>query len=203
MANRWSQIFTLDDIIGNKEFRYKFPYIDYKEKETQTGEISQRTRVLTVRNQVFDVATMAAKPFYSAMTTTKSGDQLILDGEMIGNHDQAVDTVYFALQTIRSNLGWTANTANMLRYAMKEARRNKHNFGIDSKLYLRAQSKLEIKGMNRAQDQSLLSDIIDNIIFGDDFPETQKKFAVDKFVKGGTMNYKQLQEDWKRKVGAL
>lgn len=203
MATQWSQIFTLRDILSNKKLKGKIPYIDYKEKETATGEVTQRTQVLTVRKQVFDTATKTAKPFYSTMVTSKAGDTLVIDGEMTGDHNQAVDAVYNALKGIRAELKWTANTANITRYAMKEAESNKRMFGIDSKLYLRVQSMQQIEGMNRAQLQALLSDIVDNIYYGDDYPQTQKKFEVAAQVKGGTMNYKQFQEEWKRKVGAL
>ena len=86
---------------------------------------------------------------------------------------------------------------------MKETERNKRTFGIDSKLYLRVQSMEQIQGMSMAQRQALLKDIVDNVYFGDDFPETQKKFRVDELVEGGIYNYKQEKENWKRKVGAL
>lgn len=203
MATQWSQIFTLRDILSNKKLKGKIPYIDYKEKETANGDVTQRTQVLTVRTQVFDTATNTARPYYSAMVTSKTDDQLIIDGEMTGDHDQCVDAIYNALKGIRAELKWTANTANILRYAIKEAESNKRAFGIDNKLYLKAQSIQQIEGMSRPQLQSLLSDIVDNVYFGDDYPLTQKKFGVDKMVKGGVFNYRQEQENWKRKVGAL
>jgi hypothetical protein len=202
MANRFSQNFTLTDILTNKQLRGKMPYISYKEKETETGEVKQRTQVLTVRKQVFDNAIISAKPYYSPLVTTKSENTLILDGNLVGDHNQAVDAVYNSIKGIRAELTWTANTANLLRYAMKEAERNKRKFGIETKLYLRPQSMQEIKGMSRPQYQALLSDIIENIFCSDDFPETQKKFEVDKLIKNG-YTYKQQVENWKQKVGAL
>lgn len=202
MANRYSQNFTLTDILTNKQLRGKMPYISYKEKETETGEVKQRTQVLTVRKQVFDNAIISAKPYYSPLVTTKSENTLILDGNLVGDHNQAVDAVYNSLKGIRAELTWTANTSNLLRYAMKEAERNKRKFGIETKLYLRPQSMQEIKGMSRPQYQALLSDIIENIFCSDDFPETQKKFEVDKLMKSG-YTYKQQVENWKQKVGAL
>lgn len=202
MANRFTQNFTLTDILTNKQLRGKMPYISYKEKETETGEVKQRTQVLTIRKQVFDNAIISAKPYYSPLVTTKSENTLILDGNLVGDHNQAVDAVYNSLKGIRAELTWTANTANLLRYAMKEAERNKRKFGIETKLYLRPQSMQEIKGMSRPQYQALLSDIVENIFCSDDFPETQKKFEVDKLMKNG-YTYKQQVENWKQKVGAL
>lgn len=202
MANRFTQNFTLRDIFANKNLRKKLPYIDYKEKQTENGEVKQRTQVLTVRRQVFDTATASAKPYYSPLVTTKSENTLILDGNLVGDHNQAVDAVYNSLKGIRSEMVWTANNANIIRYAMKESERNKRNFGIDTKLYLRTQSMQEIQGMSRPQLQALMSDVMDNIVFGDNFPETQKKFEVDKLINTG-YTYKQQVENWKQKVGAL
>lgn len=202
MANRFTQNFTLRDILSNKQLRKKLPYIDYKEKQTENGEIKQRTQVLTVRRQVFDTATASAKPYYSPMVTSRTENQLLIDGNLVGDHDQAVDAVYNSLKGIRSEMIWTANNANILRYAMKEAERNKRNFGLDTKLYLRAQSMQEIQGMSRAQLQALLDNIMENIYYGDDFPETQKKFQVENLVNTG-YTYEQQREKWKQKVGAL
>lgn len=203
MANRYSQNFTITDIFSNKALRKKLPYISYKEKEDENGEIKQRTQVLTVRKQVFDNAISSAKPFYSPMSVTRAENTLVLDGNMIGDHDQAVDAVYNSIKGIRAELIWTANTANMLRDAMKEAEQNKRKYGIDTKLYLRVQSMQEIEGMSRQQLQALLSDVVDNIYYGDNFPKTQKKYKVDVLSLFRTKNnYEYNKEIWKQKVGA-
>ena len=137
MANRFSQNFTLTDIFNNKKLKDKIPLINYKEKELENGKISRRTNAKSVNRQVFDTATSAARPFYKPMITTRSGDLMIISGELIGDHDGAVDAVYNALQSKKSILVWTANNADMIRSALKEAEKNRRNFGISSKLYLR------------------------------------------------------------------
>lgn len=203
MANRFTQNFTLTDIFSNKALRKKLPYISYKEKEDDNGEVKQRTQILTVRKQVFDNAINSAKPFYSPMSVTRAENTLILDGNMIGDHDQAVDAVYNSIKGIRAELIWTANTANMLRSAMKEAEQNKRKYGIDTRLYLRVQSMQEIEGMSRPQLQALLNDVVDNIYYGDNFPKTQKKYEVDTLSLFRTKNnYEYNKEIWKQKVGA-
>ena len=203
MANRFTQNFTLTDIFSNKALRKKLPYISYKEKEEDNGEVKQRTQILTVRKQVFDNAISSAKPFYSPMSVTRAENMLILDGNMIGDHDQAVDAVYNSIKGIRAELIWTANTANMLRSAMKEAEQNRRKYGIDTRLYLRAQSMQEIEGMSRPQLQALLNDVVDNIYYGDNFPKTQKKYGIDTLSLFRTKNnYEYNKEIWKQKVGA-
>lgn len=203
MANQYSQIFTLKDIFSNKKLEKKLPLINYKEKVTPDGRSQQCTTIVTVRERVFDTATNTARGFYSPLVPQKSENRLVLDGNLVGDHNEAVNAVYTALKGIHSVLIWTANNANMVRYALKEAERNKRNFGIDSRLYLRAQSMQEIEGMSRAQLQALLENVIENIVYGDNFPETQKKFAVDKLVSGGKYSYEDGAFNWKRKVGAL
>lgn len=201
MANRFSQNFTLTDIFNNKKLKDKIPLINYKEKELENGKISQRTNAKTVNRQVFDTATSAARPFYKPMITTRSGDLMIISGELIGDHDGAVDAVYNALQSKKSILVWTANNADMIRSALKEAEKNRRTFGISSKLYLRVQSMQEIEGMTKPQIQALMSDIMENIVYGDDFPETQKKYGVEKLSVKSPYNYNQRKLRWKYKVG--
>lgn len=202
MANRFTQNFTLRDIFSNDKLKKKLPYIDYKEQE-KDGKVSQRASINSVRDQIFDTAVSTARPYYSSMTATRTENRLDIGGEMTGDHNSAVNEVYNAINSIKSVLIWTANNGEMIKSALKESERNRRNFGIDTKLYLRAQSMLEIEGMSRAQLQALLSDVMENIFFGDDFPETQKKFGVDKMASVGAYNYKQQVEKWKQKVGVL
>lgn len=201
MSNRFSQIFTLTDIFNNKKLKDKLPLINYKEKELENGKISRRTNAKTVNRQVFDTATSAARPFYKPMITTRSGDTMIISGELVGSHDGAVEAVYNALLAKRSILIWTANNADMVRSALKEAEKNKRSGGLGSKLYLRVQSMQQIEGMSKREIQALMSDIMENIVYGDDFPMTQKKFAVDKISVDSPFNYEQRKIRWKFKVG--
>ena len=201
MANGYYQNFTLTDIFCNEKLKNKIPFITYKEKELESGRLSQRTSIKTVNRQVFDTATTAARPFYKPLITNRNGDTMIISGEMIGDQDDAVDAVYNALYAKRLLLLWTANNAEMVRSALKEAQKNKRNNGINSKLYLRAQSMQQIEGMNNKELQALLTNVMENIIYGDDFPATQKKFKVEEFLTDSPLNYEQRKLRWKYRVG--
>lgn len=201
MANRYSQIFTLKDIFNNKKLKDKLPLINYKEKELENGKISRRTNAKTINRFVFDTATSAARPFYKPIITTRNGDLMIISGEMVGDHDEAVDAVYNALQSKRVLFIWTANNVKMIRDALKESEKNKNN-GVATKLYLRVQSMQQIEGMTKPQIQALLQNIMENIVYGDDFPKTQKKYGVEDWNLSNKFNYNQLKLRWKNRVGA-
>lgn len=201
MANGYSQIFTLKDIFNNKKLKDKLPLINYKEKELENGKISRRTNAKTINRFVFDTATSAARPFYKPITTTRNGDLMIISGEMVGDHDEAVDAVYNALQSKRVLFIWTANNVKMIRDALKESEKNKNN-GVATKLYLRVQSMQQIEGMTKPQIQALLQNIMENIVYGDDFPKTQKKYGVEDWNLSNKFNYNQLKLRWKNRVGA-
>lgn len=201
MANGYSQIFTLKDIFNNKKLKDKLPLINYKEKELENGKISRRTNAKTINRFVFDTATSAARPFYKPIITTRNGDLMIISGEMVGDHDEAVDAVYNALQSKRVLFIWTANNVKMIRDALKESEKNKNN-GVATKLYLRVQSMQQIEGMTKPQIQALLQNIMENIVYGDDFPKTQKKYGVEDWNLSNKFNYNQLKLRWKNRVGA-
>lgn len=201
MANRFSQNFTLADIFNNKKLRDKIPLINYKEKELENGKISRRTNAKTVNRQVYDTAKSAARPFYKPMIATQSGDTLIIGGELVGELDNAVDAVYEALRARKQIILWTANNADMIRDALKESEKNRRNNGLSSKLYLRVQSMQQIEGMSRPQIQALMTDIMENIFYGDDFPATQKKWAVQNINVDSKFTYEQRREKWRQKVG--
>lgn len=198
---QFTQNFTLTDIFNNKKLKDKIPLINYRGKELENGKISIRTYGKTVNRQVFDTATSAARPFYKPLKTSRSGDTMIISGELVGDHDGAVDAVYNAIQSKKSILIWTANNADMIRSALKEAEKNKRQNGINSKLFLKVQSMQQIEGMTKPQIQELMSDIMENIVYGDNFPETQKKYGVDKLAVKSPYDYNQRKLKWKYKVG--
>ena len=201
MAGRYSQIFSLTDIFNNKRLKNKLPLINYKEKELEDGKISRRTYGKTVNRQVFDTATSAARPFYKPILTHRMGDTMEITGTLVGDHDQAVDAVYNALLSKRLLLIWTANNADMIRDALKEAEKNKRLNGNNTKLYLRVQSMEQIEGMSNREVQALVNNIMENIIYGDDFPKTQKKYGVENFKVNSPYNYQQRKMMWKQRVG--
>lgn len=203
MASEYSQIFTLTDIFNNKKLMGKIPLINYREKEREDGKISRTTRPKTVNRQVFDTATSAARPFYKPIKTTRSGDVMIISGELVGDHDGAVDAVYNAIQSKKSLLLWTANYGDIIRTALKEAENNKRDYGINTKLYLRAKSMQQIEGMSLRELQALLENVMENIAYGDDFKQTQKKYNFENLQTRSPLSYEQRKLRWKFRVGDI
>ncbi|MBQ2652174.1 MAG: hypothetical protein IJF83_01330 [Methanobrevibacter sp.] len=201
MAGRFTQNFSLTDIFNNKKLKNKIPLINYKEKELENGKISRRTNAKTINRLVFDISTSAARPFYKPIKTHRAGNRMEIGGNLVGDHNSAVEAVYNALISQKQVMIYTVNNADMIRSALKEAEKNKRKYGIDTKLKLRAQSMQEIEGMSKRQIQALLSDIMENIVYGDNFPETQKKYGVENLPVKSPYNYKQRQQIWKNKVG--
>lgn len=201
MAGRFTQNFSLTDIFNNKKLKNKIPLINYKEKELENGKISRRTNAKTINRLVFDISTSAARPFYKPIKIHRAGNRMEIDGNLVGDHNSAVEAVYNALISQKQVMIYTVNNADMIRSALKEAEKNKRKYGIDTKLKLRAQSMQEIEGMSKRQIQALLSDIMENIVYGDNFPETQKKYGVENLPVKSPYNYKQRQQIWRNKVG--
>ena len=201
MATRYSQNFTLTDIFNNKRLKGKIPLINYKEIEREDGKVSRRTNAKTINRLVFDISTSAARPYYKPITAHRSGNIMVISGNLVGDHNAAVEAVYNALQVQKQVMSYTVNNLDIIRSALKEAEKNKRNYGADAKLYLRAQSMTEIEGMTKREIQALIDNIMENIFYGSDFPETQKKYGVENLPVKSPYDYKQRQEQWKRKIG--
>ena len=201
MATRYSQNFTLTDIFNNKRLKGKIPLINYKEIEREDGKVSRRTNAKTINRLVFDISTSAARPYYKPITTHRSGNIMIISGNLIGDHNAAVEAVYNALQAQKQVMSYTVNNADIIRSALKEAEKNKRNWGIETKLYLRVQSMQQIEGMSQRQIEALLDDIVENIFYGDNFPQTQKKYDLDKLFTSSPYSYAERKEKWRQKVG--
>ena len=199
--SQYSQTFSITDILNNKKLYGKLPLINYKEVEREDGKVSRRTNAKTVNRFIFVTAISSARPFYRPILPSRSGNLLVIGGTLVGDHNEAVDAVYQALVASKSIISLTANTREMLMSAVKETEKNKRKYGIDSKLYLRVKSMQQIEAMSKQEIFALLQNIMENIFYGDDFPETQKKFQVDKLYVKSSLNYNQRKEQWKRKVG--
>ena len=59
----------------------------------------------------------------------------------------------------------------------------------------------EIEGMTKKQIQGLIDNIMENIFYGSDFHETQKKYGVENLPVKSPYDYKQRQEQWRRRIG--
>lgn len=193
---RYFQKFTLKDIFNNKKLAGKIPLINYKEITREDGKISRRTNAKTVNRLVFDISSKSARPFYKPLVATRSGDRMFIGGTLVGDHNQAIDAIYRGILAQKQNISLTANNADMIRGALKEAEKNIQKFGGTSKLYLRVASMQEIESMTDKQIRSLINDIMENIIYGDDYPQTQKKWDT-----GSGNNYNRKKDKWKKKVG--
>lgn len=205
MASRFSQNFTLLDIFTNKKLRKKLPIIRYKETINDNGKLSQRTSIKDVRERAYQIAKGVASQYYTTMETEVKGDTLVIKGNIETRHHSTCVSEIF--QTIKSQtviLKQTEHYMPVIREALKESQKNKYEFGIDSKLYLRANSIEEIKGMSVYQIQALWNDIMENIMYSDNFPKTQKKLSV-KYSRFGGLDpdYNTKVMAWKRKVGDL
>lgn len=201
MANRFSQNFTLTDIFNNKKLAGRLPLINYKEREREDGKISVRTSPKTINRLVFDTAGRAARAYYKPYKEHRSGDIITIGGTLIGDYNEAYDAVYNALKSSEVLMKWTVNNGDIIRSALKEGEKFRRASGITPKLYLRAQSMAQIEGMSKRELQALMTDIMDNIVYGDDFPETKKKFDAESITTSSGMSYKQRQLRWKYRVG--
>jgi len=197
--------FTLADIFNNKALKTKLPLINYRETTDEDGKVHRRTNAKSVNRLVFDTATSAARPFYEGVKATRSGDLLTLGGIMRDGEkgqDCAVEAVYNALVAIKPVIRWTANNADMIRDALKESEKGKFKGETTPKLLLRAVSQQEIEEMSRPRMQALMTDIMENIFFSDDYAQTQAKWGVTKMMYKG-MTYQEAKAKWQKKVGIL
>lgn len=202
MATRYSENFTLRDIFNNKELSNHLPIVNYKEVEREDGKLSIRTQMKTIKRQVFDTSVRLARWYYNPLETQRNGDTLIISGNLIGDHDACVNDIYDNLVGFRPFLMFTANNGDIIRSALKESEKNARKYGINSKLFLRAQSIMEIKGMSLRKLRAFMDDVMGNILFGDNFPQTQKKYKV--FEQDyGKKDYETMRKEWRRKVGLL
>lgn len=193
---RYFQKFTLTDIFNNKKLAGKLPLINYKEVMRENGGISRRTNAKSVNRLVFDISVKSARPYYKPLKATRSGDNMFIGGNLVKDHNEAVNAIYNAILAQKQLISLTANNMDMIRNALKEGQRNIERYGATSKLYLKINSMQEIENMNRSQINGLINDIMANIMYGDDFPKTQAKWNVEKNIN----NYERKKQEWKRKV---
>lgn len=187
MANLFSKVFSLKDIMQNKQLKNVMPQISVGK---DVGE--------DIFNEIFNTAKQAAQPYYKPLIVVKSGEGIRIKGETQSTANEVVDVVYNALLSKQQVISFFAKNKSLYETALKESKVNKQRYGINTKLYLRVQSFEQIRGMSEPKTVGLLKNITENILYGDDFPETQKIFKVEK-----DLHYKRKQEQWKNKVGDL
>lgn len=200
--NRYSKNFTLKDIFNNPLLKNKIPLINYKETE-KDGKVSVRTSPKSIPSLVYSVAQTAARPYYKPLVATKTADTIVIGGTLDGDYDTAYNAIYGAINAQKEIMSMTANNVDMIRHALKESEKNKRRYGTDSRLYLRAQSMEEIQGMSTQQLLALMTNIMENIVYGDNFPETKAKYQVEQMPTNSPFTFLERTMQWKRRVGDL
>lgn len=195
---KYTQKFTLLEIFNNKKLRDKIPLVNYKEKVDEEGKVHRTTNMKSISRFVFDKSVSAARPFYSPLTPHKAGNEIYIEGTLVGDHDEAVEAVYQKLVTSVPMMKYIANNADMIRSALKETEKS----GASEKLYLRYNSMLEIENLSDKEMQKFVNDIMQNIFFGN-YPKTQKKYGVERLSIGNHFSYADNKVRWERKVGIL
>ena len=194
----YSQHFTLADIFNNKKLADKLPLVNYKERTTGDLKISRTTSMKTLASFVYEKSVTVARPFYEPLKARKSGDLIVLGGNLVGDQNEAVEAVYAALVASKSLMELTVNNMEMVRSALKEGERTKPA----PKLYLKYNSMAQIEGLDKKGIKALMQDIMENLYYSDDYGKTQDKFGVrDRRVN--LFSYERNKARWERKVGAL
>jgi hypothetical protein len=199
----YSQNFTLLDIFNNKKLKNKLPIINYRETMSEDGKTHSTTRMKSLGILVYETSKSSAKPYYNPLKPSKSGNQIIISGELTGELESVVNAVYNGLMANKRLFEITVNNADMIRTALKESQRIKKRTGIEPKLFLNVGSMQEIETMSKRQLNALLDDIMRNIFYNEDFAYTQEKYNVKKIVINRSSNYDKRKRDWLKKVGAV
>ena len=200
---RYTENFTLKDIFNNEALKYRLPQVNYREYNIVTREgssVAVKTKMKTVKKQIFETATGVARVFYKPLKVMKSEDRIEFDGNLIMDQDTVVEQMVMMLRAYKPMLDFSANNGDIIRSALKESEKANRKYGINAKLYLKEQSIMQIKGMPRKEMKKFMDDVMGNILFGDNFPETQKKYKV--FEQNyGKKSYEQMRKEWREKVG--
>lgn len=200
---RYTENFTLKDIFNNQALAGKLPLVNYKAYYYTTREgsgVSVKTAMKTTKRQIYEVATQVARQYYKPLKVIKGEDMITFDGNLIYDQDACVDMIVSMLRAYKPMFDFSANNGDIIRSALKESEKGKRKYGLDSKLFLRAQSMMEIKGMPTKELRKFMDDVMANILFGDNFPETQKKYKVYE-QNYGKKSYEEMRKEWREKVG--
>lgn len=208
--SQYFQKFTLLDLFNNKELKDKLPYINFRRVvKINYGHgftSNVKTDTQTIYSKVADIATKSARPYYKPLNATRSAPIINIGGNLVGDQDDCVNAIYNAIVGQKTMLTLTANSADMIRDAIKESDKAFFQKGSEPKLYLRVASMAEIKGMSDKQIYNLMKDVMENIMYGEDFAKTQMKYDIrqrpDLLEKTG-MSYDKRQENWQKKVGQI
>ena len=198
MAGGYSQHFSLAEIFNNKALRSLIPLVNYKERTDEKGKLHQSTHVRSIARFVYDKSVQAARPFYDPLEAHKEGDTIIISGNLISGHDDAVEAIYGALVANKYIMELTANNADMIRDAIKEAERTKPA----PKVYLKEVSIEQIKAVCRTKRgrDAFMQEVMQNLYYSPDYAKTQEKYGV-QGIKVNTFSYERNRRAWERRVG--
>lgn len=197
MKTLYSQNFTLKDIFTNEKLKGKIPLI--RQERDDKGRFKRYEWAEAPTSLVKAIATQSARPFYKDMTVT-GGDTIVISGTMSGDLTACQNAVYSAILAYKPILSTSANCMDIIKDAFDLESKQKKRVGFATKLYLRANSMLEIENMSASQMQAFMNNVLENIFFGDVFFDVQKKWGLENRFYGKG-NYERARQLWRTRVG--
>ena len=187
----YSNNITLKDLFNNKSIQKKLPLGNYKESLINKP-LSQNAQLRIIGNQIKDLTASASMNYYNQAKVTRNNRTIKVNGTLKKSYNSAFNGIY---NYIKGKAGLISNMVvnnEIIRNAFVEDMQNRRS----SQLYLRISNINEIKSINANKLKALMNDIIDNIRFSDNFPETQK--MIESKMDNG---YLQQKQNWMKKVG--
>lgn len=192
MNSKYSQVFSLEDLFENETVKNKLPFLQSEGNDENEDVLAQN---------VFQFVKVSAKSVLNNFNASYIGNSIVLDVGSDYELDSLVDKIYDDLLLSKSNIETSILNHEIIESAVNESKSNRRRYGINSKLYLKAQSVQQISGMNEKQIEELINNILENIYFGDNFPQTQKKFNLSDLKIYGRHSYEERKKQWKQMVG--
>ncbi|MDR1138316.1 MAG: hypothetical protein LBK70_00345 [Clostridiales bacterium] len=211
MGVGYSDKLTLAHIFNNKSLAKVLPIGDYKEKSNRKGKIDDKAQMRIIANQVMDIAKQSAVPYYSPLKVKWSNRSIVISGTLTKSYDGAYNAIFRAVDSKKRLLASLATNNELIRMAWLENKGKFPMFGDDTvgqgqylrrvspKLLLRAKSVADIKQMNDNELLDIVNDIVDNIKYSGNYPQTVSQLG----IRMDTQQYRQAQAKWRKKVGLI
>ena len=218
MSRNYTRKYTLDDLfidsnVNLPQFNKDKQKLVGKDRKTFINNLKSNKKdsldMNGIVDMIYQLANVGAVNHYKTMSNNVNGTNITINGNLKRQHTltMAVDDVYLSVASNKGLLKQMISNYNIINDAIELS----SNLKVKPKLYLTLKTKSQLKyysifGSIEKGRANLITQVMENIYFNDDFKVIQEKYNIkNKRMILGThyKNYDRQKMLWEQKVGII
>lgn len=164
----------LIDFYTDKTLKKKLPIFNFKDN-IGAKKYDSNASLRNMADQITNFTREAARPYYKGVKVTRKNRTIVVSGNLKTTYNKAYSGIVKSIEGKRRLIACLIMNNDLFQAALIEDAKRRAN---RPSLNIRANNISELNKMNSNQLFGVLNDIMKDILYSGNYPQTAKKFGI-------------------------